>query len=245
MEAQFPAFDPDEILANMKPATRKMAKYRGAPPAWIIHLNKKRVAEREGKSDAEIKAQWAEKGQTARDGGSAFHRWVQAWLEGTKNEEQVDEGEIRQFYRSLGWLVTQGWRLMFVERQVHDPVSAICGTIDAVFENAKGEFAIVDWKRTDKGISRFGFRNGYPPFDKLKDCNFVKYSLQLTLYKRLLGGTVTHLFIVPIKPNSDKWTPPVRAMTFTDDQINAIFTTEEKRLARARSEHQDPPPAAP
>jgi hypothetical protein len=67
----------------------------------------------------------------------------------------------------------------------------IAGTIDMCF-TAEGEHEgsvhLYDWKRTEKEISKTGFRGqtGFGPLGHLPDTNYFHYSMQLNTYKYIL-----------------------------------------------------------
>ena len=73
------------------------------------------------------------------------------------------------------------------EALVWDHAMKLGGLVDLpVFDN--GEFMVLDYK-TNKEISRAGFmdKRMLAPFSCLADCNFIHYSLQLSIYSDMIG----------------------------------------------------------
>jgi hypothetical protein len=72
------------------------------------------------------------------------------------------------------------------EAVIGSPKYQVCGLVDQIFwnETAK-EFQIWDWKTNDK-MDRSSSYKFNPPFDTtLDNCDYHKYSMQLTLYKKI------------------------------------------------------------
>ena len=84
----------------------------------------------------------------------------------------------------------------------------IAGTIDAVFINDDNSLSLYDWKRS-KEIKYTSYDNemGFKPFDKLPNCNFSKYSIQLNIYKEILktyyNFKIKEMYLIICHPNND------------------------------------------
>ncbi len=144
-----------------------------------------------GMTRAEIKQQWKEAGHAACTRGTRFHNSVEHFLHPrlTEQWDQRDEVLKKQFLRwwdkkkswdvyRLEWAV---WKLLSRRADEVDTQHAVAGTIDAVFKTPDG-YVLVDWK-TCKAIKKTGFGQALHPLQNYEDCNFVKYSLQLNLYR--------------------------------------------------------------
>lgn len=89
------------------------------------------------------------------------------WLENYKNENHKLLSEVVVYSKEL----------------------QLAGTVDLlVYDKTNNSFEIFDWK-TSRKIEKNSFKNRKgvtPATSKLMDCNFVHYSLQLSLYRYLL-----------------------------------------------------------
>lgn len=109
--------------------------------------------------------------------------------------EQFDE------YRKI-----MGWKILNLETKIYNPELNIAGCVDAIYQvdsvNRPFDVVIVDWKTCT--ISPQGFLSyeadsifqGYPK------TNYIKYSMQLSLYAKsleLIGFNVVGLYIVSLK----------------------------------------------
>jgi|GEM_PF-316864 len=124
--------------------------------------------------------------------------WENARDEGTKIHEEIDNyiskgvhPEYLKAKSAAGWLNTRlsNDREFFSEVKVFSEEMGLAGTIDLlVHKKSKNTWCIYDWK-TNKTIDLWSF-NGKTgteaPTSNLMDCNFIRYSLQLSIYRYLL-----------------------------------------------------------
>ena len=159
-----------------------------------------------GMDRAAILQQWKEAGQDAREKGTMLHGYIESfYLDGTHPETPPPEWD--QFL-----LFNQDhadWRILGCEVRVNN--SKVAGTIDAVFQTPDG-IVLVDWKRC-KAIDYSGHRRGVDWMAYTEDCNYNKYSLQLSLYRELIDSEVVGMFIVQIHPDLDRY-QKLRAQSF-------------------------------
>lgn len=126
----------------------------------------------------------------------------------------IGEMSLESFYHKIGvkypmiydtikFYVNQGYRI-YSEINVYDPFNLISGTIDVLLVRGT-DFVIIDWKTNRNEIK---FEAGYYkkdkttneltniwvpnakymlyPIDNLQDCNGIHYSLQLSMYARMV-----------------------------------------------------------
>jgi ATP-dependent exoDNAse (exonuclease V) beta subunit len=91
------------------------------------------------------------------------------------------------------------------EVKIFNESLGMAGTIDLMIVKNK-EVYLVDWK-TNKKIEMIGYKGAKAkaPVSHLPDCNYVKYSLQLNLYRHLLeqqGYTIKGMTLVHLLPDS-------------------------------------------
>jgi ATP-dependent exoDNAse (exonuclease V) beta subunit len=90
------------------------------------------------------------------------------------------------------------------EVKIFDENLGIAGTIDLMIVKGK-EIHLVDWK-TNKKIEQQGYKGtrAKPPLNHLQDCNYIKYSLQLNMYRHLLelqGFDVKSMSLIHLLPD--------------------------------------------
>jgi len=143
----------------------------------------------------EIAALWA-RSTEARDLGSLAHKQIENLLNGVPVDSEARapvEDEVAGVER---WLQECGLRAFRTELPVlaraPDGTPVLAGMLDALFQDAEGQFVLVDWKRTSKpfGHKEWSFRrHGHGPAIRLDDTKWMRYSVQLALYASMLRET--------------------------------------------------------
>lgn len=156
------------------------------------HFNAEAIATKLAKGDevkkAVLKYQWAR----SSPWGTYIHRLLELYTLGTlqdspslmQTEEPVQFTAGAEIYQEL---LDEGWRLFKPELRVWDEEFMLCGTVDLVMINDKNELLLGDWK-TCKNIPKTGFmgKKMFSPLAHFDDCKLLHYSLQLSIYKRLI-----------------------------------------------------------
>ena len=135
-----------------------------------------------GRNPDELVAEWEANSRQAREQGTLLHHNIQ---------QQLVDGELRgersgEFQYFETFMAGKDWRPLMVEEQVCCPEAGIAGTVDAVFEDSRGDVVVCDWKRAKKMKLDNRWQKAKPPIQHLDDCDLSKYSLQLSLYRHLL-----------------------------------------------------------
>ena len=172
-----------------------------------------------GRDPDELVAEWEAGGRQARELGSLLHSNIQ---------QQLVDGEVRgersdEFHHFEKFIAGREWRPLMVEQQVCCPKLGIAGTVDAVFEDPRGDVVICDWKRAKKMKFDNRWRKAMPPIEHLDDCDLSKYSLQLSLYRHLLRGQLEGRNVSLLLVNfTDRYNEiPIREHR---DEIQALLT---------------------
>lgn len=161
-----------------------------------------------GMTKDEIVKHWAETGKQSRDAGIKLHRDIEEFYKhGIKPEDQ-DSAEWKQFMDFAE--VNKDWKCLANEYQVHN--DKVAGTIDAIFDTPDEGIVLVDWKRT-KAIDYSGYGMGKDIMKHVADCNYSKYSLQLSLYRELCPLEVSNCYIIQIHPSLETY-QKIRAQNF-------------------------------
>jgi hypothetical protein len=143
-----------------------------------------KVAKREGKPVSVILAEWDAKRDKAAANGTAMHAQIQNTIGGGQDEGGVEWRAWRTWWDGASKTIT----VRDVEKIIGDAEFGIAGTLDALVDSQKSGLAhILDWKSN----SKFRMRNDWgtkllPPFDDLDDCEFERYSIQVSLYRLIL-----------------------------------------------------------
>lgn len=159
-----------------------------------------------GMTQKDIIQMWAESGKDAREHGSRLHRQIECFfLHKTTPQEPTPEWNMFVDFLSDH----QDWLPIGTEVRVHN--EKVAGTIDAVFQTPEG-IVLVDWKRC-KSLDFSGHGQGIGYMKHVEDCNYNKYSLQLSLYKQLIKEDVVACYIVVMHPNLGRY-QKIRAQDF-------------------------------
>lgn len=149
-----------------------------------------RISSRDGRPESEIKAEWEKSKDYACGFGTLVHENQEAMMNGAapKNmpKDERERGIMAAGYNALCALAADGWRPIGAERVVFSPYWRIAGTVDALFARGR-EIMIADWKtnKTIRMVNTHG-EKCLPPIAELDACELVKYSLQVSLYQRIL-----------------------------------------------------------
>lgn len=176
-----------------------------------------RVAKREGGTAAEVMATWEMKRMEAAACGTRFHANMEATIKGQprphapKNEKEMQA--FRVGVETAKKIMAKYGSNLETEKIVFSPRSCIAGAIDLLGCSAdKMEWFIGDWK-TNESIKR---ENKYQScavygLEHLPDCDFTRYSLQLSGYERVLRregyvpeGARFKRVLIHIAPGADK-----------------------------------------
>lgn len=100
----------------------------------------------------------------------------------------------------------QSWKKQevnfYTEVMLSNRQARIAGMADLIVEKPTGQWSIIDWKTSAK-INKvaYGRKKMKGILSHLNDCNFVHYSLQLSMYACLLGRTIDKMTLIHIPRN--------------------------------------------
>lgn len=162
-----------------------------------------------GMTREEIKKQWSDAGTEATTKGTRMHKSFELFYNNVDTTEYENDEEFRMFEKFVNDhddLVT-AYR---TEWEVYDEDHKIAGSIDMVFENRDGTLSIYDWKRSKEMKTKNSYGSkGFDHLSNFHDCNYVHYSLQLNIYKRILekkyGKMIKDMFLIVIHPTFDEY----------------------------------------
>lgn len=146
----------------------------------------------------QIQNKWVQAGKEAREKGTLLHQQIECFYK-YGHYPEVETPEFKQFLRFA--YDHPDWLLIASEYRVHNDYAA--GTIDAVFDTPDGVI-LVDWKRA-RSIDYAGYGQGRDLMKNIADCNYSKYSLQLSLYRNLIHVGIAEAYIVQVHPDIENY----------------------------------------
>lgn len=173
-----------------------------------------RVARKRGVLKEDVLKEWDFKRDYSTHKGSEFHLFAENFLQ--RKQISIDDKAIKTFLSERGenlfvkdyydevtlliknFLQFYDWWkkdhiLVKTEFVIGDKTASVCGTIDNLSYNKKTkQLAIFDYKTNKKiGTSNQYGNKLLSPFEYLEECELVKYSLQLWLYKHMIEKNTT------------------------------------------------------
>lgn len=159
------------------------------------------------KADSETRDVWKSKGKTAADHGTNIHEALELYNKSgqiLKTNEQLAPAirSITDEYKD--------YNKTYDEICLYNSEYRIAGTTDKICALSNRKDSEVDLSDFKTNISKGVYYHSdykkrmFAPIDHLQDCNYVKYSLQLSIYayffEQLTGRKVRKLFIHFIPP---------------------------------------------
>lgn len=145
----------------------------------------KRVAEKEGVTQEEIKERWKKINSDSKTYGSKIH----SVLEDYNSAKIITEGyeDLIKAYKALGVVAEDD--TLLVEEKLFNHLYKLAGTADIIRLEDRGGFSVFDLKTNKK----FNLYNQYAefllsPLSHLTSCEYTTYALQLSLYAFMYQG---------------------------------------------------------
>lgn len=159
-------------------------------------------------TDDEIKKQWDNNRDFAANAGTEMHENLERFYNNEEHETDTKEFELFQMYLD-DHSTLEPYRSEWV---IYDEICKVSGSVDMVYSDPlnPGSFIIADWKRSKEIKTENRWATGVNKVtEHLEDCNFIHYSLQLSIYKYILeknyGVKITECFIVVLHPKQDNY----------------------------------------
>lgn len=157
----------------------------------------KRVADKEGVTQEEIKERWKKINNDSKVYGQKIH----SVLEDYNSAKIVADGyeDLISAYKKIR-VITDDDTLL-VEEKLHNHLYKLAGTADIIRLEDKGGFSVFDLKTNKK----FNLYNPYSeyllsPLQHLSSCEYTTYALQLSLYafmyQSMTGRNVNQLGVI-------------------------------------------------
>mgnify|MGYP003110164605 FL=1 len=143
-----------------------------------VEKHSKRVADKEGVSQEEIKERWKTNNKAACDYGTSIHLVMEDWL----HDKTVSSDDYDNYVKPIEAIWEPDRKKIEPEKRLWLHEHKVAGTTD-VFENNGKYFNLYDFK-TNKAFNFTNQYGGYmlSPLSHLPECQYTTYSLQLSLY---------------------------------------------------------------
>ncbi len=163
---------------------------------------------------AELKAEWQKKNDLACRIGTHIHNCLEVYGKTTKIADPKLESMVRGVYSDY-----VDYKKFWDEQILYSEEDEVAGTADKLLlrPGTKDVIDIDDYKTNiAQGIATSSKYNNRmkAPFDHLEDCNFVHYSLQLSIYAAMIEkqfgykiGRLRLRYIPPFNPIAYKTVP--------------------------------------
>ena len=142
-----------------------------------------------GVTQESVKAKWKAKADYATSNGHLVHQYAEFCLTGERPLPDPNSERTERLFRRVDESILMLLRYFFfvdAEKIVFSPELGLSGTIDLVMQNKKTKgIALLDWKQNAEIKRENSFDNCLPPIAHLESCDFVKYSMQLSMYKKI------------------------------------------------------------
>lgn len=195
------------------------------------------VAKKRGVSQAEVLQEWKDIATKSTDHGTRIHNALERYKKTAiilpEDEDLKDMIiDVCSYYKD--------YYQVYDELTLYHDETRIAGTSDMIcmISKTKGsKFDVEDYKTNMRNgietFNKYGTRLN-PPFDYLEDCNFVKYSLQLSIYaymfEQLTGKQCRKLGIRFIPPD-DYMKHVYMPVMYLKPEVEHILKIRKKQLA--------------
>ena len=144
-------------------------------------------ARKHGLNKDELIQKWKQEGELSIKSGTSVHSVFENYIlsnkvifNGITEKEKVAEKFINEIFESEKLEPVQ------CEYLIYSTELGLASMIDCIAKNKNGEYFILDWK-TNKRIEKKSYgKYMLNPYGKYPDASFYHYSLQLSLYKKML-----------------------------------------------------------
>lgn len=136
------------------------------------------------KQASEIIDMWAKLGTKAAEAGSYNHLQIELYYNGQVADFTNKELHVlfKAFARDHNHLEPYRTEMLMFHEDLR-----ITGSADMIFRNpTTGKFVLADWKFIKKLTKKCKSKQATGALSHLDDCNFTKYSLQLSIYRYIL-----------------------------------------------------------
>ncbi len=184
-----------------------------------------------GMSIEAIKKMWTD----ASKRGTVLHDIGEKLLKGEIVEEYPDDEAVKYLIEAVTEIKNRGYKVAGTEVLFYNDEVGVAGLSDIILTR-DGKFMIYDFKFIDElkkksyyDPSIRSFRKMKKPFKYLHDCNWIHYSIQLSLYEDLSNSAdlIEEKVLVVIGKDGYSFEPiyPMRVFFDEKGELQAIYET--------------------
>jgi ATP-dependent exoDNAse (exonuclease V) beta subunit len=203
----FPKFDADNVLKRMK---NKKEKYPNM-------------------SDEDIKNSWLDNGKKASENGTKLHKMIENYYNSIDNDKKDEKMIEYQYFLRFNESIKDVFTPYRSEWSIFDGSIDLAGQVDMLYKKKDGTYALYDWKRIKELKKENSFEKGIGKLSSLDHCNYVHYSIQLNIYKRILETrydmNVSEMCLVILHPENDGYV--LQKVKDMSKYIDIIFKERE------------------
>jgi hypothetical protein len=145
-----------------------------------------------------------------RNNGTALHLQIQNYLSSNLSSDNGKPPESIEFSYFLNFLKKHRYlKTVVCEKIIFSSNKKVAGTIDCLMKDEeKNEYYLIDWK-CSKEIKTSSDKTGFGPCEKVIDCNYNHYMLQLNIYRHILetnyGITIRRMWLINLHRNNKNY----------------------------------------
>ena len=150
----------------------------------------------------------------AAEHGTRTHEMLELAIDPAATEEPIskENRDWNKFKQGMDWWEEYNKNTdvenSMCELRIYNEELLLAGTIDLMVVHKDMSISLIDWK-TNKAIKKTGYhhKRAFVPIEDLHDCNYNKYTLQLSLYAYMMeraGYTIRDLIIVHLMEDKSK-----------------------------------------
>ena len=202
-------------------------------------------ARKHGLDQAEVIRMWEEKKVHACELGTKVHFFCEKLMEGQPCPAPSTEEETALFRVAANAVsrLKNKYEFVSTEAIVFSNKYRLAGMIDLLMRDpVNGDLLILDWKTNKKIQFENRWRRGFDPIRHLEDTSFNHYSLQLSLYKKIMteegyfdGNSGIRLGLIHLTHDKPVWLK-VDAMDTEIEQMLAFRLNELAAFAGSSEE---------
>lgn len=179
-----------QILTSVTTVVKRYAPPFNAPKMAQQMIDKKKPKYADMTLE-EIIESWKNKASHSAFEGTLLHSYAELWPETKGYGFHPKTPRVLSMCRQVDKLfpkLLKRFKLVAAEQIVFSPSMGLAGQIDLLMaDDAAQQGIIIDWKTNNKITDEEGaFGNMLEPIEHLKNCDVVKYGLQLGLYEKIL-----------------------------------------------------------
>jgi len=191
-----------------------------------------------GMTDDDIEREWSENGRRASEAGTKMHYNIECFYNNNPFQDP-EMMEIKKHFLNFQreHVEKQGLIPYRTEMFVFDENRKIAGSIDMLFTDTSGNLYIYDWKRVKELKETNPFAKMKHPFGHYDDCNYIHYSVQLNIYRRILESVyeknIAGMCLVVLHEENEDFI--VKSVPFLEKEMDVVMDSLLLQTQRSRA----------